>query len=205
MNNPTQLQRGQTYHIYARGENRGDIFFEERTYAHFLRLYANCGEPVAATSAYCLRPDHRHLLVRLRTEEETPEISENPRVPKDLHPSHLCSILFNAYTKAINRTYGRTGDLFQKPFGRVQVTSDVHFVHLIAYIHQNPAKHGLVGDYRDWPHSSYQALLSDGPTHLKREQVLVWFDGPAAFRQFHQQPALEALITELVPGDFGRT
>ena len=205
MNNPTQLQRGQTYHIYARGENRGDIFFEERTYAHFLRLYAKCVEPVADTYAYCLLPDHLHLLVRLRTEEETPEISENPRVPKDLHPSHLCSILFNAYTKAINRTYGRTGDLFQKPFGRVQVTSDVHFVHLIAYIHQNPAKHGLVGDYRDWPHSSYQALLSDGPTHLKREQVLVWFDGPAAFRQFHQQPALEALITELVPGDFGRT
>ena len=201
MTNPTPLRRGQIYHIHARGQDGGDVFFEERTYAHFLRLYAKCVEPVADTYAYCLLPDHVHLLVRLRTEAETPAISENPRVPKDLHPSHLCSILFNAYTKAINKAYDRSGNLFQKPFGRVEVTSDVHLVHLMAYIHQNPEKHGLVGDFRDWPHSSYHALLSDEPTRLRREEVLAWFDGPAHFRQFHQQPAMELLIADLVHKD----
>jgi REP element-mobilizing transposase RayT len=202
MTNPTQLQRGRTYHIWARGENRADIFFEERTYAHFLRLYVKCVEPVADTYAYCLLPDHLHLLVRLRTEEETPNITANPRVPKDLNASHLFSILFNAYAKAINRAYGRTGNLFQKPFERVRVISDVHLVHLIAYIHQNPGKHGLVEDYRDWPHSSYHALLSEESTHLRQQEVLGWFDGPADFRQFHQQPAIEALIADLIMGDF---
>ena len=201
MTNPTPLRRGQIYHIHARGQDGGDVFFEERTYAHFLRLYAKCLEPVADTYAYCLLPDHVHLLVRLRTEAETPAISGNPRVPKDLHPSHLCSILFNAYTKAINKAYDRSGNLFQKPFGRVEVTSDVHLVHLMAYIHQNPEKHGLVGDFRDWPHSSYHALLSDEPTRLRREEVLAWFDGPAHFRQFHQQPAMELLIADLVHKD----
>ena len=202
MTNPTQLQRGQTYHIYARGQDGGDIFFEERTYTHFLQLYAKCVEPVADTYAYCLLPDHLHFLVRVKTEEETPEISGNPRVPKDLHPSHLFSILFNAYTKSINRAFERTGDLFQKPFGRSLVRSDVHFVHLISYIHQSPEKHGLVEDYRDWTHSSYHALLSEEPTQLKRQEVLAWFDGPTAFQQFHQQPAIEALIADLVPRDF---
>ena len=202
MTNPTQLQRGQTYHIYARGVNHGEIFFEERTYAHFLQLYVKCVEPMADTYAYCLLPDHAHFLVRIRTEEETPGISKNPRVPTDLYPSHFFSILFNAYTKTINKAYGRAGDLFQKPFGRVQVTSDVHLVHLIAYLHQNPEKHGLVKDWRDWPHSSYHALLSDEPARLRREEVLTWFDGPAAFQQFHQQPAIEALIADLVMGDF---
>jgi putative transposase len=202
MSDTTQLQRGQTYHIYARGKDDGDIFFEDRTYPHFLQLYAKCVEPAVDTYAYCLLPNHLHCLVRIKTEEETPHISKNPRVPKDLSPAHLFSILLNAYTKGINKAYDRTGNLFQKPFGRIQIASDVHFVHLVSYIHQNPKKHGLAEDFRDWPHSSYRALLSDEPTQLKRGEVLAWFDGLAAFRQFHQQPAVEALIADLVPGDF---
>ena len=201
MCNPSQLRRGQIYHIHARGQDGGDIFFEERTYAHFLRLYAKCVEPAADTYAYCLLPDHVHLLVRLRTVEETPALTKNPRVPKGLHPGHLISILFNSYTKAINKAYGRDGDLFQKPFGRVEVGSEVHLVHLVAYIHQNPEKHGLVGNFREWPHSSYHALLSDEPTHVKRDEVLAWFDGPAHLRQFHGYPVIEALIEELVADD----
>jgi REP element-mobilizing transposase RayT len=199
MTNPTQLRRGQIYHIYARGQDGGDVFFEERTYAHFLRLYAKCVEPVADTYAYCLLPDHVHLLVRIRRADETPKISDNPRVPKDLQPGHLCSILFNAYTKAINKAYDRSGDLFLKPFGRVEVQPDIHLVHLVSYIHRNPEKHGLVKDFRDWPHSSYRAILSGAPTQVKRQEVLAWFEGPAHFRQFHQQPVMEALIADLIP------
>jgi putative transposase len=196
-----RLRRGQIYHIHARGQDGEDVFPAERTYAHFMRLYAKCMAPVADTYAYCLLPDHLHLLVRLRTAEETPAISDNPKVPKDLHPSHLCSILFNAYTKAINKAYDRTGDLFRKPFGRIEVHSDVHLVHLVSYIHRDPEKHGLVEDYRDWPHSSYQAILSEAPTQVRRQEVLAWFEGRAHYRQFHQRPAIEALIADLVPGD----
>jgi hypothetical protein len=201
MTNPTHLGQGQIYHVQARGQAGGDIFFEDRTYAHFVRLYAKTVGPVADTYAYCLLPDHAHLLIRLRTLAETPALAKNPRVPKDLEPGHLISILLNAYTKAINNAYGRSGDLFQKPFGRVEVSSDVHLVHLVAYIHQNPERHGRVGDFREWPHSSYHALLSDEPAQVKRQEVLAWFDGPAHFRQFHEYPVIEALIEDLVLDD----
>ena len=199
--NPTHLGQGQIYHIQARGQAGGDIFFEDRTYAHFLGLYAKSVGPVADTYAYCLLPDHLHLLIRLRTAAEAPAVYENPRAPKDLQPGHLVSILIDAYTKAINQAYGRTGDLFQQPIERVEIRSDVHLVHLVAYIHQNPERHGLVGDFRTWPHSSYHALLSEEPTQVQRREVLAWFDGPAHFRRFHEYPVLEALIEDLIPGD----
>jgi putative transposase len=202
MTNSTQLRQGQTYHIYARGENREKVFFDERIYPFFLRLCARYIEPVADTYAYCLLPDHFHFLVRIRTGEEILRVSETLGVSWVLEPNHQFGNLLNAYADVVNKALKRTGSLFQEPFGRAQVTSDVHLVHLIAYIHQNPGKHGLVEDFRDWPHTSYHALLAEEPTHLRRQEVLAWFDGPAAFQQFHQQPAIEALIVDLAPDDF---
>jgi putative transposase len=107
--------------------------------------------------------------------------------------------MFNAYTKAVNKAYNRIGSLFQRPFGRIEVASEEHFIHLITYIHQNPQKHGLVEDFRTWPYSSYHALLSSKPTRVKREVVLTWFDGPAGVRMSHQRMILEH---PLVPEDF---
>ena len=64
------LQYGQTYHIYTRGNNRENLFFEARNYRHFLRLYGRYIEPVADTFAYCLLRNHLHLLVYVKTVEE---------------------------------------------------------------------------------------------------------------------------------------
>jgi REP-associated tyrosine transposase len=52
--------------------------------------------------------------------------------------SNQFSNFLNAYAKTINKTYERTGSLFQHPFGRVPITSDKQFWNVIAYIHQNP-------------------------------------------------------------------
>jgi putative transposase len=64
-------------------------------------------------------------------------------------PSQCFSNLFNAYARAFNQAYERSGSLFQRPFGRVPVTSDVYLSHLVLYIHHNPQKHGLIDDFRD--------------------------------------------------------
>jgi hypothetical protein len=64
--------------------------------------------------------------------------------------SHQFSNFFNAYAKTINKAYGRTGSLFQHPVGRVPITTDRQFWNVIAYIHQNPQKHGFVKGFRDW-------------------------------------------------------
>jgi putative transposase len=201
MTRPTALQCGEYYHIYNRGNTWEDIFFDERNYDYFLRLYAKHVVPVAHTYAYCLLRNHFHVLVRIKTWEEQAATLEPSEGSKAKKTSQQFGNLFNAYTKAMNKTYERTGSLFENPFGRVPVTSESHVAHLVTCIHQNPQKHGLVGDFRLWAHSSYLALVSQGPTHLERDEVLAWFQGLAAFEDAHRHPVGEAQIARLVPDD----
>ncbi|MEJ2736429.1 MAG: hypothetical protein P8189_23160, partial [Anaerolineae bacterium] len=80
--------------------------------------------------------------------------------------------LFIAYAKAFNKAYRRTGGLFESPFKRKRVDNDRYFTYLVVYIHRNPEKHGLVDDFRHWPHSSYEAILSTKPSrNLVNESV----------------------------------
>jgi putative transposase len=57
---------GVFYHIYNRGNNRENIFREERNYAYFLQLYTRHIAPIAETYAYCLLKNHFHLLIRVK-------------------------------------------------------------------------------------------------------------------------------------------
>jgi len=183
MPNPIPLTYGQYYHIYNRGNNREDLFPEERNCRYFLELYARHIEPVAETYAYCLMRNHFHLLVRIRDEEDLTGFGKPVRSTRS--PSQAFSNLFNAYTKAFNKTYGRTGTLFERPFHRRAVTREGYALQLVVYIHRNPQKHGFVDDFRDWPHTSYAALLSQHPTRVQREAVLEWFQGAANFVDAH--------------------
>lgn len=185
MPSPPRLIPDIYYHIYNRGINRENIFFDERNYWHFLDLYEKYIHPIADTFAYCLLKNHFHLLVRIKSEEELQRISKTPNYPIDLVPSRRFADFFNAYAKSINQAYGRTGNLFQHPFGRVPIVSNPQFSQVIAYIHQNPQKHGLVDDFREWKFSSYSAFLSENPTHLQRTLVLDWFGGRDAYQKLH--------------------
>ena len=196
MTNPAPLQWGQTYHIYNRGINRENLFVEERNYRYFLQLYGQHVAPIADTYAYCLLRNHFHLLVRIKDLTDL----EDPAAAKP--PSQHFSNLFNAYAKAFNRAHDRSGSLFQRPFGRIEVTSDAYFAWLVVYIHHNPEKHGFVDDFRDWPYSSYHAHLSDKPTQLQREEVLGWFDGPKGYTMAHGQEADTRLLAPLIVDDF---
>ena len=112
-------------------------------------------------------------------------------------PSQAFSNLFNAYTKAFNKTYGRTGTLFERPFHRREVTSEGYALRLVTYIHQNPQKHGFVDDFRDWPYTSYAAILSQHPTHIQREAVLEWFQGAENFEAEHQQVLSDDALNDI--------
>ena len=196
MANPPALQSGVAYHIFNRGNNRENLFVEERNYRYFLQLYVRYIEPVADTYAYCLLRNHFHLLVRVRplgSSVQTPEVS-----PKVLRPSQQFSNLFNAYAKAFNQVYGRTGSLFERPFERAIVDSDPYFRQVVIYIHRNPQKHGLVPDFRSWPFSSYNALLSTKLTHLCRDDVLGWFNGVQGLVAAHETDVEEERIRALL-------
>lgn len=103
---------------------------------------------------------------------------------------HL-SNFFNPYAKAINKAYGRTGSLFQHPFGRRMIQTDAYFLRAVRYIHQNPQKHGFVDDFRSWPYSSYRTMLDMSPTIVKRDDLLEWFGGIKGCENIHQENLLE--------------
>jgi putative transposase len=201
MTSPPPLLYDTYYHIYNRGNNGENIFIQERNYEHFMNLFFKYISPIAETFAYCLLRNHFHVALKTRTEEEIVETLLAP-TNKDskglerslgsanLGPNYLSkkfSDFFNAYAKAINKACGRTGSLFQHPFGRVPITTDRQFWNVIAYIHQNPQKHKFVEDFRDWKWSSYRIILGDKPTKLKRDTVLEWVGGKESYLEQHHQ------------------
>ncbi len=198
----TPLEYGHYYHIYNRGNDKGDIFFERRNYPYFLKLYKKYIVPIADTYAYCLMKNHFHLLVRLKTVEEQWLALRPADDDKVLDPTQQFSNMFNSYAKSINKAYDRSGSLFQKHFGRVLVNSDRYFIYLITYIHRNPQKHGFVTDYRTYPYSSYRAIRSQSPSQLENETALAWFGDVAAFDHCHQTWTNEAKIRHLIEDDF---
>jgi REP element-mobilizing transposase RayT len=207
MTSPSPLLYDTYYHIYNRGVNRENVFIEERNYDYFLLLYAKHIEPVAQTFAFCLLRNHFHLLVKIKAAEEIlfPQ-SQNQslrdlKTLRDLYPSQKFADFLNAYAKAINKAYGRTGSLFQHPFGRVPITNTSQFFRVVAYIHQNPQKHKFVEDFRDWKYSSYGTILSEKQTRLQRTTVLDWFGGKTQFIDLNTQWITEKQSAEFAEED----
>ncbi len=200
MKNQTKLEYGCVYHIYQRGNNREPIFFEPENYRFFLAKYVQFIEPVAQTYAYCLLSNHFHLLIKTKTVEEQ-ELEQNSQTYdflkksyvsaaelfKPLSPSNQFRKLFISYAKAMNKRYGRTGSLFENRFGRKEVFDPAYFQNLVVYIHQNPEKHGMIDDFREWPYSSYGALVSKKDTRVAKTAVFSQFDTPTSFMEKHSQ------------------
>jgi putative transposase len=182
MTSPSPLLYNTYYHIFNRGNNRENIFIQERNYGYFLDLYGKYINPIAETFAYCLLRNHFHILVRIKSQDEI--VSGKDKL---FLPSRQFSNFFNAYAKAINAAYGRTGSLFQHPFKRMPVTTSGQFWNVIAYIHQNPQKHKFVEDFRNWRWSSYGIILLEKPTKISRQAVLDWFGGKQNYLELHQK------------------
>jgi REP element-mobilizing transposase RayT len=186
MSNPVPLQYDTMYHIYNRGNNGEDLFIEERNYDYFLQLYIRHIYPAVETYAYCLLRNHFHLLIWVKSEHEVPKA-----------PSQYFANFFNAYAKAINKAYGRSGSLFERPFQRIPVLDEVYFARLVTYIHLNPVRHGFVDEPAEWPFSSYHALRATGPTRLRRDVVLDWFGGQEGFVSAHAVDLADLDLTGL--------
>ncbi len=198
------LDFGNYYHIYNRGNNGIDLFFETGNYEYFLKLYHQYIHPIAETFAWCLMKNHFHFLVYIRDEKEVLMDSlEYSTVdqPRGLDPSRQFGHLFNAYTQAINKKYSRTGSLFEKPFERKRVTSEKYLQNLIYYIHSNPVHHGFSKTINEYPWSSYGSIVSDKPTKLKRDEVLVLYGSKEDFIDYHQQEQdLETVFDLIIDG-----
>lgn len=142
---PFLFSPGAYYHIYNRGNNKAEIFFERENYLYFLRLLRKyLHEDSVELVAYCLMPNHYHFLVYLITDGFS----------KRMQPFLL------AYTKAVNNRYNRVGALFQGRFKGKLVEKNEYLLHLSRYIHLNPVIAGLVQKAEEWEFSSYRDYLS---------------------------------------------
>lgn len=201
MTSPHPLKMGCYYHIYNRGINGETLFRSKQDYTFFLMQYRKYVEPIAKTYGYCLLNNHFHLLACTRTTEEQEQhhlqmnVSSTFRV---LKPGFQFGNLFNSYAKRTNKIYHRTGSLFEHPFGRKEVMTNSYLMQLIAYIHQNPGRHGLVEDFATWTYSSYKAIISQQPTLLQRDDVLAWFGGHECFLAAHRQEVEPAKLASLL-------
>jgi REP element-mobilizing transposase RayT len=199
-----ELEYGKYFHIYNRGNNRENLFYEERNYDYFLKQYIKHIVPIAETFAYCLLKNHFHIMVRIRDEErhdKSERFDKSQRLVKSGLVTNQFKNFFISYAKTINKAYGRTGALFQRPFGRREVTSDEYFARLVFYIHFNPQKHNFVENFRTYPYSSYAIILSGQPGIIERNKVLEWFGGIDAFVEFHNKMTDEQTISDLIEED----
>lgn len=169
------------YHIWNRGNNRENLLYTSANYEYFLRMYAEYLDPVVETYAFCLLPNHFHLLVR--TKLVVSPVGETTKNPVSLAFQRF----FTAYSQAINIQQKRTGSLFQKPFKRLEVTSAKQLAALVHYIHTNPQRHRIIDDFRQYPWSSYKQILLTKPSKLKKEEVIAWFNNKENYLNYHTQ------------------
>lgn len=162
------------FHIYNRGNNKEDIFKEEKNYTYFLKLISKHLIPVSRVYAYCLLKNHFHIIVK----------TKNVTVDKTI--SQAFSNFFNAYSKAINKTYDRSGSLFKDRFSRKMILDENYLKQLILYIHLNPEYHGFTEDFETYKHSSYFSIISGKPVFPERNSVIALFEDVENFKYVHR-------------------
>jgi putative transposase len=154
------------------------VFREYDSYLFVLhKMKAYCPALHIAPIAYCLLPNHYHVLVR-----------QDGDRPAGLLPQRV----FNAYNKASNERYGHSGTLFQGPCRVRPVDQDDYLLHLCRYIHANPVIHGLVSSLADWPCSNYPEWtgLRFGPL-VDLDLVRAHYPHPQDYERFVQEYVVE--------------
>jgi REP element-mobilizing transposase RayT len=153
------------YHVFNRGNNRQGIFPQKRNYTFFLsKLKSIVGEH-SHIVAYCLMPNHFHVMLYLDKASTGLGIKSKPMLQV---LEQKLGTLQSSYTRAINNQENKTGSLFQTKVKIVELDMDQAST-CFHYIHQNPLKASLVNDFNEWKYSSYLEYfsLSDGICNKK--------------------------------------
>lgn len=163
------------YHLTARGNARQDIFLADADRELFIDLLSReIGQQRWICHAYCLMPNHYHLLI------ETPE----PNLVRGM-------TRFNGvYTQAFNRRHGRVGHVFQGRYKGILVDKDSYFLEVARYIVLNPVRAALANRPASWKWSSYRATAGEiaPPKWLTIDAILQQLAAsePAAQRSYRE-------------------
>jgi len=179
-----RFTEGYIYHIYNQGNNRRLIYFSHANYMYFLKKVKIYISPYSDILAWCLMPNHFHLLVYINKVYRSTIKNGSTKI---LCVNDSIGVMLRSYTRAINKQEGTSGSLFRKetkaicvncPDGispswilldnitklNIQDSEKQYPKICFNYIHQNPVKTGLVFRDIDWRYSSaktYQTNIKD--------------------------------------------
>lgn len=149
MTRSIQFAPGEYFHVYNRGTNKMEIFLSDYDYSRFQKLLylANSketakfsdlspkspypvwtigrGETLVDIGAYCLMPNHFHILIRSKNEKDT---------------SLFLQRLLLGYSKYFNKKNERSGTLFQGKSKAEHIKKDTYLKYIYTYIHLNIIK-----------------------------------------------------------------
>ncbi len=182
------LTEDKIYHIFNRTNNQELLFRNDENRRYFLQRFSFYLAPYLDTFCWCLLPNHFHFLVRIKSSKDIRYYLQQQRTLKKPEKEYLegsegsdiiiekaFQQFFTSYSMAFNKMYKRAGNLFNRPFKRIEVNKESHFTQAIVYIHANPLKHKLTKDFTTYQWSSWKSILSEAPTQIMRNELLNWF------------------------------
>jgi putative transposase len=132
------------FHVTARGVARAPIFLDGIDYAEFERqLFMVREEYFWMLHAYCLLPNHYHLVVETTRDGLTGGMHK----------------LNGRYAQRFNRRYDRVGHVFQNRFSSYVIETEEHFLRALEYVRANPVEAGRCSRLDEWPWSGGPADL----------------------------------------------
>ena len=156
------------YHVMNRGRGHQRIFYDGSCYIAFLESLKEAHERFGlVVHAYCLMPNHYHLLV------------QTPRANLSRCMRHINGV----YTQRFNRLRKTDGPLFRGRYKALLVDVDNYFLQVSRYIHRNPidCRRPLVEELRQFNWSSF-------PTYLDAENPVKWLERGFTLAQFGGDP-----------------
>ena len=141
---------GLPHHVIQRGLHGRPTFLSNNDYVAYLEIMTECCRRHGVEVwAYCLMPDHVHLIALPR---------EKNSLSRCLRAAH------GRYTRYINRRTGSSGQFWQGRYSS-HLVDNQYLIACARYIEINPVKRGYVDQPEDWQWSSAQAhiMKSDDP------------------------------------------
>ena len=199
------FQESSYYHVYNRGNNSSDIFFNVDNYHFFLKKFAEYISPFFDVFAFTLLPNHFHFILKAKvvddifiqniTLQKTQKTIKYMNDEIDYNEVLVDQFkrMFSSYTLAVNKQQNRTGSLFQRKFKRVLIKSDLDILKKITYVHHNPIHHGYCNDYSGWEFSSFNSSFFHNEIFNKSDVMLLYdaiLEIENAFISYHKDFAI---------------
>lgn len=160
-----KLKANTYYHVFNHANGFEELFFEEQNYVYFLKKYHKYIDTIADTPVWCLMPNHFHVLIRIKSEEQLLKVFTQFTNYQELEDSKVLSKVFSnffsCYSQSMNKVYRRRGSMFVKSFKKKEIDSPFYLRAIILYIHLNPVKHRFRKNATLWKWSSIHCFSKE--------------------------------------------